>query len=68
MESQTCLRYYTDNTDCWTKIGVAIFGAALSLIGIVISITDSPHAFVNFAAGYVIELTKLIFAGPRYSW
>lgn len=44
-----------------------IVGIGLLITGIVVSITDSPYAFIIFAIGFVIGFIMLIFAGLRYN-
>lgn len=48
-------------------IGVMIIGIGLLITGIIVSITDSPYAFISFAIGFVIGLIMLILAGLRYN-
>ena len=48
-------------------IGVIIIGIGLLITGIVISITDSAWSFIAFAAGFIIGLAFLVYAGVRYN-
>lgn len=47
--------------------GVLSIGIGLIITGIVIGLTDSVWSFLAFAAGFIIGISLLIYAGIRYN-
>lgn len=47
--------------------GVIAIGIGLLVTALIIAITDSALGFVAFAAGFVVGLALLIYAGAKYN-
>lgn len=48
-------------------MGVIFIGLGLLVTAVIIGITDSALSFIAFAAGFVIGLILLVYAGIRYN-
>lgn len=48
-------------------LGVLIIGISLLLTAVIVGITDSAKSFIAFAAGFVVGISFLIYAGVKYN-